>query len=232
MARNLFNTGDNRTSISDSEKAAFGSGTVNAFNVTWGVLKGLIKTYLDAVGISLTNTTGTLADGNLSSNVALRNIDNKFPTTTFGTNNSTNGTNFILGNYAYGNVVAFGAEFGSSNPFIGYGIRHNENSVGFISSTPINIPRSYLKLSGTDLRIGLASMQATAEGSPITGLTEKIIYHSGNSNSSTVDWNAKNIVASGKVTATKLNLSSLPTSAAGLVSGDVWRNGTVLNIVI
>jgi hypothetical protein len=29
----------------------------------------------------------------------------------------------------------------------------------------------------------------------------------------------------------KLNLSGLPTSAAGLTAGDIWRNGTVLNIV-
>jgi hypothetical protein len=31
--------------------------------------------------------------------------------------------------------------------------------------------------------------------------------------------------------ASKLNLSSIPTSATGLVAGDVWRNGTTLNIV-
>ena len=35
----------------------------------------------------------------------------------------------------------------------------------------------------------------------------------------------------GRVSATRLNLSGLPTSATGLVAGDVWRNGTVLNIV-
>lgn len=29
----------------------------------------------------------------------------------------------------------------------------------------------------------------------------------------------------------KLNLSGIPTSSAGLVAGDVWKNGTVLNIV-
>lgn len=79
MARNLFNTGDNRTSISDSEKAAFGSGTVNAFNVTWGILKGLIQnsftslkiggvTRIDASGnVTATNvraiTTTALANG-------------------------------------------------------------------------------------------------------------------------------------------------------------------------
>ena len=28
-----------------------------------------------------------------------------------------------------------------------------------------------------------------------------------------------------------LNLSNLPTSSAGLVSGDLWRNGTVVNII-
>jgi hypothetical protein len=37
--------------------------------------------------------------------------------------------------------------------------------------------------------------------------------------------------ASGKVTVRTLNASSLPTSATGLIAGDVWRNGTVLNIV-
>jgi len=37
--------------------------------------------------------------------------------------------------------------------------------------------------------------------------------------------------ATGKTTMTKLNLSNLPTSATGLVAGDVWRNGAVLNIV-
>jgi hypothetical protein len=37
--------------------------------------------------------------------------------------------------------------------------------------------------------------------------------------------------ASGKMTLAKLNLSGLPTSSAGLVVGDVWRNGTVLNIL-
>ena len=37
--------------------------------------------------------------------------------------------------------------------------------------------------------------------------------------------------ASGKVTISTLNLSLLPTSATGLITGDVWRNGTVLNIV-
>lgn len=35
----------------------------------------------------------------------------------------------------------------------------------------------------------------------------------------------------GKTTLTKLNLSSLPTSATGLSAGDVWKNGNVLNIV-
>jgi hypothetical protein len=39
------------------------------------------------------------------------------------------------------------------------------------------------------------------------------------------------IDAGGRVTAAKLNLSGLPTSAAGLVAGDVWRNGTALVIV-
>jgi len=34
-----------------------------------------------------------------------------------------------------------------------------------------------------------------------------------------------------KVTIRKLNLSNLPTSATGLSTGDVWRNGTVLNII-
>ena len=37
--------------------------------------------------------------------------------------------------------------------------------------------------------------------------------------------------ASGKVTVRTLNASNLPTSATGLTAGDVWRNGTVLNIV-
>jgi hypothetical protein len=37
--------------------------------------------------------------------------------------------------------------------------------------------------------------------------------------------------ASGKTTLVTLNVSGLPTSATGLVAGDVWRNGTVLNIV-
>lgn len=37
--------------------------------------------------------------------------------------------------------------------------------------------------------------------------------------------------ATGKVTVRTLNASSLPTSATGLVAGDVWRNGTVVNIV-
>lgn len=31
--------------------------------------------------------------------------------------------------------------------------------------------------------------------------------------------------------ATRLNLSNLPTSATGLRSGDVWKNGTNLEIV-
>lgn len=35
----------------------------------------------------------------------------------------------------------------------------------------------------------------------------------------------------GHVTATRLNLSGLPTTTAGLIVGDVWRNGTVLNII-
>jgi hypothetical protein len=37
--------------------------------------------------------------------------------------------------------------------------------------------------------------------------------------------------ATAKVTLARLNLSGLPTSATGLVAGDVWRNGNVLNIV-
>jgi hypothetical protein len=37
--------------------------------------------------------------------------------------------------------------------------------------------------------------------------------------------------STGKVTVRTLNVSNLPTSATGLVAGDVWRNGTVLNVV-
>jgi len=68
MARNLFNTGDNRTSISDSEKAAFGSGTVNAFNVTWGILKGLIQnsfTSLKIGGTTRIDASGNVTAGNV-----------------------------------------------------------------------------------------------------------------------------------------------------------------------
>ena len=39
------------------------------------------------------------------------------------------------------------------------------------------------------------------------------------------------VSGAGRVTATRLNLSGLPTSAAGLVAGDVWRNGSVLNVI-
>jgi hypothetical protein len=35
----------------------------------------------------------------------------------------------------------------------------------------------------------------------------------------------------GQITATRLNLSSLPTSATGLTTGDIWRNGTALVII-
>lgn len=35
----------------------------------------------------------------------------------------------------------------------------------------------------------------------------------------------------GAVRGTTLNLSQLPTSATGLVSGDIWNNAGVLNIV-
>jgi hypothetical protein len=30
---------------------------------------------------------------------------------------------------------------------------------------------------------------------------------------------------------TRVNFASLPTSATGLLSGDLWRNGTIINIV-
>jgi hypothetical protein len=30
---------------------------------------------------------------------------------------------------------------------------------------------------------------------------------------------------------TRVNFASLPTSTTGLVSGDLWRNGTIINIV-
>ena len=46
MARNLFATGDDRTTISDSEKLAAGAGTSNAFNITWAAFKDLILTFL------------------------------------------------------------------------------------------------------------------------------------------------------------------------------------------
>ncbi len=35
----------------------------------------------------------------------------------------------------------------------------------------------------------------------------------------------------GKTTMTKLNISALPTSAAGLSAGDIWSNSGVLNVV-
>jgi hypothetical protein len=46
----------------------------------------------------------------------------------------------------------------------------------------------------------------------------------GNANATTQD--VISVDASGNV-----NLSNLPTSSAGLVSGDLWRNGTVVNII-
>lgn len=39
------------------------------------------------------------------------------------------------------------------------------------------------------------------------------------------------ILANGVFRATRLNLSNLPTSPVGLRSGDVWVNGTILEIV-
>jgi hypothetical protein len=47
----------------------------------------------------------------------------------------------------------------------------------------------------------------------------------------TVTWPAAGRKLSLNPTAGSINMSNLPTSAAGLVAGDVWRNGAALNIV-
>ena len=46
----------------------------------------------------------------------------------------------------------------------------------------------------------------------------------------TLTWAARSTLALNP-TGGKINMSNLPTSAAGLVTGDVWRNGAALNIV-
>jgi hypothetical protein len=177
--------------------------------------------------LALANSTGTLADGNLSSNVALKNINNTFPTTTFGTNNSTSGTNFLLGKYTSGNIVTFGSERGTSYPFIGYGIKHNENSSGYVSSTPITSNRSYVKLVPDGLILGIAAEQATAEGSPIIGLTQKVVYHSGNSNLGTVPWNASTISTNGT---TRIDTSGNYTGGNVTASGFMYANGNTTTL--
>ena len=40
------------------------------------------------------------------------------------------------------------------------------------------------------------------------------------------------MMSNGPFQATTLNLSSLPTSPTGLRPGDVWRNGTILEVVL
>jgi hypothetical protein len=46
-------------------------------------------------------------------------------------------------------------------------------------------------------------------------------------------WNLEGVSVdtTNKMTIEKLNVSSIPTSAAGLASGDVWSNSGVLTIV-
>jgi len=105
--------------------------------------------------------------------------------------------------------------------------------------------------SGNGLTTGIHNVVVTVIGSQVSGLTptlsNNIIIADGQGNQRLVfNSSGQGVVGSsayptfvsgiqfdivGKARATSLNLSALPTSSAGLSSGDLWNNAGVVNIV-
>lgn len=159
---------------------------------------------------------------------------------TFGTGNPT-----FSGVHAGGTLAAAAATPINSVLFAITGSGHDGTQYITPSRAQIQIAAAELwsaTANGTDIRFLTTAattltrtekLRLTSTGSLLLGVT-------GTNNTLTVTpgaaaTDAVTMAPAGsggiQITAGRLNLSAIPTSAAGLVAGDVWRNGTVLTIV-
>jgi hypothetical protein len=95
----------------------------------------------------------------------------------------------------------------------------------------------YIKLVGQTAGVGGAISSNTYDNTDyakttIVGYPVAIAARTTAGNSTTVaTFSSTGLAVTGKTTTTTLNISSIPTSASGLSSGDVWSDGGTLKIV-
>jgi hypothetical protein len=105
-------------------------------------------------------------------------------------------------------VLLWGSSFDSNNRGL---LTWDTNRAVIISGTPT-----------TNLDFGIGS----------TANTVMRIFSSGDVGINTITNTGFKLDVNGSLRAnTRVNFASLPTSSSGLVSGDLWRNGTVINII-
>jgi hypothetical protein len=196
------------------------------------------------VGLYIDLTSGVMASGNYF-------YDNQAsPTMAKAVSGTCGPKNILIGNFCdmpndvntVGDTVvanAVGAEYILGSRFaidnttaVNSGIllmgNNNHNSIQF-NGAGLGLPTFTTRSVGTKILLE-ADLSPTRADYAI-GMANSTLWFSVPDNTDGFAWYSGTTRVAALDRGGKLNLSALPTSASGLVAGDLWRNGTVLNIV-
>jgi len=205
-------------------------------NRSWTIPVHDAVTLGTANGLSLSTQQLSLGLASSSTNGALSSTD----WTTFNNKIGGSGTANYLAKFTDGGTVGDSQVFnngtsvgiGTNTPFGAFTIKTAADSkITFLEFDSIPTIGAFTD-AGSSKKLKLSGFPLIFSGLGAAGAEHARIANSGNLLINTTTDVGFRLDVNGSLRAnTRVNFASLPTSATGLVRGDLWRNGTVINIV-